>query len=44
MVFSAVSTDSSFEAVDLVRVGERNKTYNNNCILRYAILTQFDLE
>ena len=26
MVFSAVSMDSSFEVVDLVRVGERNKT------------------
>ena len=26
MVFSAVSIDSSFEVVDLVRVDERNKT------------------
>jgi len=43
MVFSAVSMDSSFEAVDLVRVGERNKT-NNNSIFGYAILTHFDLE
>ena len=25
MVFSAVSMDSSFQVVDLVRVGERNK-------------------
>ena len=32
MVFSAVSMDSSFEVVDLARVGERNKT--NNCMLR----------
>ena len=46
MVFSAVSMVSSFEADDdthdLVGVGERNKT--NNCRLRYAILTQFDLQ
>ena len=26
MVLSAVSMDSTFEVVDLVRVGERNKT------------------
>ena len=46
MFFSAVSMVSSFEADDdthdLVGVGERNKT--NNCRLRYAILTQFDLQ
>ena len=56
MVFSAVSMVSSFEAGDdthdLVWVGEKNKTKqeqnktnnNNNCMLRCAILTQFDLE
>ena len=50
MVFSAVSMVSSFEVDndthDLVGVGERNKTRTkqNNCRLRYAILTQFDLE
>ena len=42
MVFSAVSMDSSFEVVSLVRVGERNN--NNSCMLCYAILMQFDLE
>ena len=49
MVLSAVSMDSTFEVVDLVRVGERNKTRTkqnktNNCRSRYAILTQFDLD
>ena len=49
MVFSAVSMVSSFEADDdthdLVGVGEKNKqNQTNNCRLRYAILTQFDLK
>ena len=45
MVFSAVSMDSSFEVVDLVPVGEKNKTNNNNnCMLCYAILIQFNLK
>ena len=43
MVLSAVSMDSSFQVVDLVRVGESKKR-NNNCMLRYPILTQFDLK
>ena len=42
MVFSAVSMDSSFQVVDLVRVGESKK--RNDCMLRYAVLTQFDLK
>ena len=53
MVFSAVSIDSSFKVVDLVRVDERNKTRTKNnlkkqnsniCMLRCATLTQLDLE
>ena len=47
VVFSAVSIVHSFEADDdthdLVGVGEKNKTINN-CMLRCAMLTQFDLE
>ena len=43
MVFSAVSMVSSFQADDdthdLVGVGEKN-----NRMIRYVILTQFDLE
>ena len=48
MFFSAVSMVSSFKADDdthdLVGVGEKNKTNINNCMLRIAILRQFDLE
>ena len=29
---------------DLVRVGEKNKTNNSNCMLHCTILTQFNLE
>ena len=46
MVFSAVSTESSFEVVGLIRVGDRNKTRAKQAtaMLRYTILTQFDLK
>ena len=40
MVLSAVTMDSSYQVVDLVRVGESKKR-KNNCMLRYAILTEF---